>query len=284
MFQGRLSKQIPVLSLLTGATVWGLIWYPYRVLAALGMPGWISLTLSYAAAFLLTLAFFRKKACSFSWMLVWIGLSAGLCNFGYVIAMLDGKVMRVLLLFYLAPFWTVLLSRFILKERLTAKGYLVILFSAAGAIEMLWSPGSILPQNDAEWLGLASGFMFALSNVLAKRAASYSIEARSASVSLGVVASGILFAFFQPIGESGISPYALLLLVAMGLAIFAVNWVMQYGLSRVPANRAIVILLFELVVAALSSYFLAGEAMRLQDWVGGAMIVAAGFFSSKLEI
>lgn len=273
-----------MLSLLTGATVWGLIWYPYRVLAALGMPGWVSLTLSYAAAFLFTLAIFRKKVCSFSWMFAWIGLTAGLCNFGYVIAMLNGKVMRVLLLFYLAPLWTILLSRFILKEHLTPKGYLVILFSVTGAVVMLWSPGGVLPRNGAEWLGLASGFMFALSNVLAKRAASYSIEARSASVSLGVVLSGMLFAFFQPIGETTvISPYALWLLVAMGLAIFAVNWVMQYGLSRVPANRAIVILLFELVVAALSSYFLAGEAMRLQEWVGGAMIVAAGFFSSKLE-
>ncbi len=272
-----------MLSLLTGATVWGLIWYPYRVLEALGMPGWLSLTLSYAAALLFTLIVFRKKVCSFSWMLAWIGLSAGLCNFGYVIAMLNGKVMRVLLLFYLAPLWTILLSRLILEERLTSKGYLVIVLSAAGAIEMLWSPGGVLPRNGAEWLGLASGFMFALSNVLAKRAASYSTEARSASVSLGVVLSGMLFACFQPIGETGLSAYALLLLLAMGLAIFAVNWVMQYGLSRVPANRAIVILLFELVVAALSSYFLAGEAMRLQEWMGGAMIVSASLLSSKME-
>jgi drug/metabolite transporter (DMT)-like permease len=37
------------------------------------------------------------------------------------------------------------------------------------------------------------------------------------------------------------------------------------------------------VVAALSSWLLAGEAMRPQEWVGGAMIVAASLFSGKLE-
>ena len=223
MFRHGLSKQIPVISLLTGATVWGLFWYPYRVLALLGMPGWISLTLSYAAALLLGLLFFRKRLLEFSWMLAWIGASAGLCNFGYVLAMIDGVVMRVLLLFYLAPFWTVLLARLILKERLTATGYLVIFFSMMGAVIMLWSPESLLPKNRAEWLGVGSGFMFALSNVLSKRATDYSIEARSVSVSVGVVLAGLAFAFFQPL-RSAFSFQMALLLTAMGAAIFAVMW------------------------------------------------------------
>ena len=54
----------------------------------------------------------------------------------------------------------------------------------------------------------------------------------------------------------------------MGLAL-------QYGLSRLPANRAIVILLFGLVVAAIAAYVFAGEVMRLPDWLGGAFIVTA---------
>jgi len=50
-----------------------------------------------------------------------------------------------------------------------------------------------------------------------------------------------------------------------------------------PANRAIVILLFELVVAAVAAYFLAGETMRAQDWMGGALIVAASIASGFSE-
>jgi drug/metabolite transporter (DMT)-like permease len=40
--------------------------------------------------------------------------------------------------------------------------------------------------------------------------------------------------------------------------------------------------LFELVVAAVSSYFLAGEAMDLGDWIGAAFIVCASLLSGKL--
>lgn len=287
MFQGMLSKQIPAISLLAGATVWGLFWYPYRVLAMLGMSGWISLTLSYGAALVFGWAFFRRTILSsgFSWMLVWIGLSAGLCNIGYVLAMLSGEVMRVLLLFYLAPFWTVLLARLLLRERLTARGFLVILCSLAGAMVMLWSPGGggIFPKNHAEWLGLGAGFLFALSNVLAKLGQDCSIEPRSASVSAGVVVAGLVFELFQPSGWPRFSPDALVLLSIMGMVILAVNMAMQYGLTHTPANRAIVILLFELVVAAASSYFLAGEAMRFQEWVGGAMIVVASLLSGKMK-
>ena len=287
MFQGMLSKQIPAISLLAGATVWGLFWYPYRVLALLGMSGWMSLTLSYGAALVFGLIFFRSSILSsgFSWMLVWLGLSAGLCNVGYVLAMLDGEVMRVLLLFYLAPLWTVLLARLLLGERLTARGYLVIFCSLAGAVAMLWSPGhgGVFPKNDAEWLGVGSGFLFALSNVLARLGQGCSIEARSASVSAGVVVAGLVFELFQPSGWPGFSLDALALLSIMGMVILAVNLVMQYGLTHTPANRAIVILLFELVVAAISSYFLAGEAMHPQEWIGGGMIVAASLLSGKME-
>ncbi|HQT25105.1 MAG TPA: EamA family transporter, partial [Burkholderiales bacterium] len=115
-----------------------------------------------------------------------------------------------------------------------------------------------------------------------REAKACSIEARAASVSAGVVFAGLAFAFFHPM-KSSFSFSMLVLLAIMGVAIFAVNMVMQYGLSNAPANRAIVILLFELVVAAVSSYVLAGEAMTLREWAGGALIVAASLFSGKME-
>jgi len=44
-----------------------------------------------------------------------------------------------------------------------------------------------------------------------------------------------------------------------------------------------VILLSELVVAAVASYLLAGEVLRPRDWVGGALIVAASVASGWLN-
>jgi drug/metabolite transporter (DMT)-like permease len=71
--------------------------------------------------------------------------------------------------------------------------------------------------------------------------------------------------------------------VGVGLAIGSVTYAVQYGLARVPANQAIVIFLFELVVAAVASYFLAHEHMDRQEWVGALMIVTASLFSGHME-
>jgi drug/metabolite transporter (DMT)-like permease len=59
--------------------------------------------------------------------------------------------------------------------------------------------------------------------------------------------------------------------------------VLQFGLTYTPANQAIVILLFELVVAAITTYFLTKEAMTLLEWVGGLMIISATLFSTKMN-
>lgn len=277
---------VALVSLLAGATIWGLIWHPYRTLEGMAVSPALGATLTYFVAFLLGLALFRRQlaGCRPGWMLAMIGLVAGGCNLGYVLATVHGEVMRVLLLFYLAPLWTVLLARLLLGEKVSLPGAAVIGLSLAGAVVMLWQPslGLPLPENGAEWLGLAAGFLFAFANVLIRKAQELSIEVKSMAVFAGVVVVGLAVLPFEP-GAVTLPPMAGWLLVALiGLVLLATNLFVQYGLTHTPANRAIVIFLFELLVAALASWLLAGEAMTLKEWLGGAMIVAASLFSGKL--
>jgi drug/metabolite transporter (DMT)-like permease len=62
--------------------------------------------------------------------------------------------------------------------------------------------------------------------------------------------------------------------------LLATSIALQYGLSKISANRAAVILLFELIIAAIAAHYLADEMTRVQDWIGGAMIVTAGFIAT----
>ena len=277
---------VALVSLLAGATIWGLIWHPYRTLEGMAVSPALGATLTYFVAFLLGLGLFRRQLAGFrpGWMLAMIGLVAGGCNLGYVLATVHGEVMRVLLLFYLAPLWTVLLARLLLGEKVSLPGAAVIGLSLAGAVIMLWQPslGLPLPENGAEWLGLAAGFLFAFANVLIRKAQELSIEVKSMAVFAGVVVVGLAVLPFEP-GAVTLPPMAGWLLVALiGLVLLATNLFVQYGLTHTPANQAIVIFLFELLVAALASWLLAGEAMTLKEWLGGAMIVAASLFSGKL--
>lgn len=286
-------KTVAMLSLLSGAIVWGIIWYPYRMLEQAGLSGLRASILTYLVALILGILLLHPRVSKErpTWILLLIGICAAACNLGYVLAMLHGQVMRVLLLFYLAPLWTVLWSRLLLKERLTATGTAVIALSLTGAITMLWRPelGAPWPANPSEWLGMAAGFLFALSNVLVRQAAHLSIEIKSLAVFAGVVLLGLLALPFEPAtavtlsGQIQMQAWHWLLLVLVGVILLVINLVVQHGLTHVPANQAIVVFLFELVVAALSSWLLAGEVMGLQEWLGGAMIIAASLFSGKME-
>ncbi|MFA5242301.1 MAG: DMT family transporter [Sulfuricella sp.] len=284
-------KFLAVSGLLSGAVVWGVIWYPYRLLAEAGISGSLSSLLTYIVALALGLIFFRgafNRVPRAGWLAILIGVSAGWTNLAYVLAVIDGEIMRVLLLFYLSPFWTVIFAHLLLREKPILAGYGVMVLSLAGAVVMLWRPefGLPLPQNRAEWLGLSAGLMFALSNVLARKAHDLDVQTKSVSIWLGVALLSLLPILWSPAEASpllSLPPGGWLWLLLIGGAIFCVTLTVQFGLAHTPANQAIVIFLFELVVAAISSYFLAGEVMKAQEWIGGAMIVAASLFSGKLE-
>lgn len=279
---------VPIAGLLTGAIVWGLIWYPYRVLEHAGINGALATTLTYAGAFTLAgaLSYWRHVRPHLSWLLVVLGASAGWANVGFTLAVIYGDVMRVVLLFYLAPVWTVLFARLLLGERLTAAGYVLMLLAITGALIMLWQPqlGWPLPRSGAEWTGLSAGVMFALSNVLVRRTAGIAIELKVLVVFGGCGAAGaacMLFGSPVPAASSQVLGQAPLLAL-LSVVILSVNVAVQHGLTHVSANRAIVIYLFELVVTAIAAWLLADELLTLKEWCGGAMIIVAGLLSDRL--
>ena len=286
------SKQniLPVVSVLSSALVWGLIWYPYRVLQDAGVSGALATLCTYTVAILCGAFILPRVWCELpaaGWWSVLLIFSAGWANFGYVLAILNGDVMRVLLLFYLAPLWTILFSYYLLQERLNHYGYLVILLSLSGAFVMLWEPrlGMPIPQNIAEWIALSAGMGFAMANVVSRRVTTLSVITKSWSVLIGTILLTAPLLWWQ----GGVSQQLLafdmqvvLLLLLMGVVLYAMSIAVQYGVTNLPANRAILLFLFELVVAAIAAYFLANEVMQWRDWIGGALIISACLLSGKL--
>ena len=72
-------------------------------------------------------------------------------------------------------------------------------------------------------------------------------------------------------------------MLGLGVVLCATSISVQYGLTHLAANQAIVLFMFELVVAAVSSYFLADEAMGADEIAGAVLIVMASLFSGRLE-
>lgn len=282
---------LPSGSLLLAAFTWGVIWYPYRLLEQAQVSGGLATFATYAVALGCALPFVFRQA----WMqrhrwrgLLAVALASGWTNLAYVLAVLQGEVMRVMLLFYLAPLWTIVFARLILGERPHLMGYLVIGLSLAGAVVMLHTDDGRLPlpDNAAEWLALSAGVGFALANVLSHRIRDVPIGTRSLWVFGGVLAIAafpVLREGGMAEGLRGLDAGSWALIFAIGLALMAATLSVQYGLAHTPAMQAIVILLTELVAAGLSSWWLAGEVMTAREWLGGAMIVAASLMSGKME-
>ena len=110
-----------VYSCLVAATLWGLYWIPLRYLENSGISGlWASLLIYAVAFFFVFPRFFKLRADFYASKTLYILLAifAGWTNLAFVRALLEGEVVRVMILFYLSPVWATLLAFFILNEDL----------------------------------------------------------------------------------------------------------------------------------------------------------------------
>lgn len=278
---------LAVLSLLLAATLWGLLWLPLRLLEARGLAGPWALLVMYAAALIpaLPLAWHRRAAARGQALsLLLLGLTAGWCNVAFGLGMIEGSVVRVMLLFYLSPVWTVVLGRLVLGEVLAPAARWMLVMALLGAGIMLWRPeaGSGWLRDRADWFGITSGLAFAAMNVVIRKTGEMPLILKMTSAWAGVVVlAGLAVVLFAPtVPQSG--PAALVAAVLVGWGCIVVMTLSsQYGVTHMPVHRSAVIMLFELVVGAVSSHWLAHEVIRTAEWIGGALIVLAAWRTAR---
>lgn len=280
---------LPLAALLFGAAFWGVSWYPLRQLEAHGLVGLWSTLIIYGTALaigLVALGVTRERLRLDGWLLLLL-VASGWCNVAFILAVLEGNVVRVLLLFYLSPLWTVLLGRVLLEERLTPAARLTLGVAMAGALIMLWDgdTGVPWPRSDSDWLALTSGFAFALSNVTIRRVQQVSVWGKTTAAWAGVVLVAAAWLALEGLSFPAVGAGVIGGAVALGgFGMAAMTLAVVYGMTHMPAHRAAVVLLFELVVGAASAQWLTDEIVKPQEWAGGALILLAGWFAARAQV
>jgi len=274
-------RWLATIFLLYSATFWGLIWYPLRQLDRAGLDGPWQMLVAYGSAFLV-LALTRWPGLAGmrgQWgRLMLMALAAGWTNVGFILAMLDGSVARALILFYLSPVWTVLLGYLLLDEKLHPATLLSLPLGLSGAGLMLWSPDILV--TGLSWgdiAALTAGMAFALSNVLTRFLHDLGTRQKTLVSWAGVVFVSLLLMVMQGSAIPSASVVAWAAVMVLGAGGFLLTTLaVVYGVSHMPVQRSSVILLLEILVGALSAWWLAGESLNMREWLGGFLIILAG--------
>ena len=277
----------PVLGLLANALVFGLSWWPFREMQARGLhPLWAT-ALMYGLSFVIISLLHPQWFRHFRThpQLWWLFIGSGLTNMGFNWAVTMGDVVRVVLLFYTMPAWSVLFAWWLLGERPTRMSLLRLLLALAGVALVLKTPDTPwpIPNSAIDYLALLGGASFALNNTMLRKLADLPESVRmGAMFSGGMVITAMAALALMPSGQVGFAtdtswwPYAL----GLALCLLFSNLSLQYGAARLAANTTALVMLSEIVFATASSVALGASELSARKLLGGLLIVFAAVLAT----
>ena len=275
-------------ALVINAFIWGVSWWPFRALQGYGLHPLWSTALMYLMVFalLLTLRFESWRGVLANPGLWLLGLASGLTNVGFNWAVTVGDVVRVVLLFYLMPAWSVLVAWLLLGEKPTTASLLRLALAMAGVLIVLKTPDSPwpIPQGGADWLALSGGLTFAITNALLRKFR----HAPSTSCMLAMFGGGALMATLaallgmsqQIVPAPALQTAGMPVLLALALAFMAGNAALQYGATRLAASATALVMLTEILFASGSAALLGAATFTPRIVLGGSLIVLAAVLAA----
>jgi drug/metabolite transporter (DMT)-like permease len=277
-----------VLALVLNAFVWGVSWWPLRQLQSHGLhPLWAT-ALVYAVVVtgLLTLRPAAWRGFVAHPQLWFLAAASGLTNVGFNWAVTVGDVVRVVLLFYLMPAWSVLVAWAMLGEKPSTASLLRLLLAMAGVLIVLKAPESPwpVPQGAADWLAIMGGFSFAVTNSVLRKYNHTPSESRMLAMFGG---SGLMAAAAALVGMAqavvpgpALAAAGIPVVLALSLAFMASNAGLQYGAARLAAGTTAIVMLTEILFASLSSAAMGAAELTPRVLVGGCLIVLAALLAA----
>jgi drug/metabolite transporter (DMT)-like permease len=283
-------KTLSVAGLVFNALVWGVCWWPFKQLEAQGLhPLWAT-ALVYAFVFVSIALWLWRSGQLRSWRgqpgLWLLLLTSGLTNVGFNWAVTVGDVVRVVLLFYLMPAWSVLVAWWLLGEKPTGMALLRLLLALAGLCIVLKTPETPwpVPESLADALALMGGLSFAITNALLLKLK----DTPSSSRTLAMFGGGAVMASFAAIAGLALGVVAigeapawtwLPLVALLGISFLFGNLALQYGAARLAAHTTALVMLSEVLFASVSSVLLGASSWDSRTLIGGALILLAALLS-----
>lgn len=278
------STLAPSVWLVIGGVIWGLFWIPLRMLGEAGFQAaWSGFSI-YAICTLIMLPVIVMRARSL-WAgglaLLICGALTGTALSLYATSIYFTDVIRVILLFYLAPVWGTLLGLVFLGERLTWFRIFALILGLGGLIVVLSPNGAFpRPQGIGDWMALLSGMAWSLGSLQLYRLQRVApIDQMIAFIVGGLIVTALMIALSgdlmgktPDITALKTSWVMLLIIAVLTLPMFFLTiWPCAY----LTPGRVGLLLMSEVVVAVISAAVLTDETFGLREAIGTTLIVSA---------
>ena len=278
--------QLPVLVLLGASVLWGLSWLPLKGINTMGIDGVSLIFVVYGILALILSPWLVKQYDiwkNHKRVMFLIALFGGGANLAFTYALINGEVIRVMVLFYLLPVWGVAGGRIFLKEEIDRWRYLGVLLAIGGAFLILGGFEVLnAPPSWIDLIALASGLFFAMNNILFRASQSLPVGAKLSTMFLGCFTLAGLFL----IGGVEQFPHDISGNTWLMLVSYALFWLLlanigsQWSVTHMEAGRSSIIIILELITAVISATLIAGETMSALEYMGGVLIMAAAFIEA----
>ena len=275
-----MNSHYAVVVLFISSIGWGLTWLPLKTLNDMGLDGLLLVFIAFSSGSLLLFPWLyrqRRAWASHIPIMLLVALAGGIANGAFQTAIYHGDVIRVMILFYLLPVWSVLGGWLFLREKIDRLRFIAILLCLGGAFLILdvWH-SSWQGISWIDLLAIASGMGLAATNILFRLTPHIPAMSKVFSVFMGcsllMGGSMMLFSVSAASPEAGAIPLAMaygaiwLTLITLGT---------QWAVTRMEAGRSAIIIVTELVVAVSSAALLTGAELRLPELIGGLMVLSA---------
>lgn len=283
-----MNARMAVIVLFISSAGWGLTWLPIKALNDMGLDGMHLILIAFVsgAVVLSPWLYTQAAVCRQSLgLVVLIALFGGFANASFQTAIYHGDVIRVMILFYLLPVWSVLGGRVFLKEKIDTVRMVTVTLCLLGAFLILdvWHT-SWQGVTWIDMLAIGSGMSLAATNILFRFTQNISVMSKVAAMFVGCsVIMGVALSVFTSTSELQYSvaiPWAMAY-GALWLTLITIGT--QWAVTRIEAGRSAVIIVMELVVAVVSVALITGAELNTTEILGGLMVLSAALLEGARD-
>ena len=280
------------LACLYAGAVWGLFWIPLRALEDAGINGlWITVVYFLIPTICLIPIVLSRwqhvKQGGISLQLTTMLSGGALLLYSTSIVYTD--VVRAMLLFYLTPIWATILARIFLGDLITPSRVLAMVLAILGMLTIFGLGARFpIPQNIGDWLGIGSGFLWAVAMVRIRMSESHSaIELTAGFFQWSLIFSAgaaFLLAPSQIPKIEQVLPALPLLLIFMALLVLPGTYASLWGPKYLSPGIVGLLFMTEIIVGAISVALLAGEPFGIRELMGVLLIAGASMLEPLLAL